>query len=151
MAIREWWQQASRRQRIGAVAGVVYLAYALLGWLVLSPLVRKEVVSVLSEQLGREVVLEDFTFNPLGLAITAEGFAIRDPHGADLVAFDELYVDFELSSLFRWSWHFDVVSLVQPRIHVARLADESLSFDDIVKRVQARDARERWHSTHLHR
>src|SRR5690606_24833211 len=49
------------------------------------------------------------------------------------------YVDFELSSLFRWSWHFDVVSLVQPRIHVARLADESLSFDDIVKRVQARD------------
>lgn len=139
MAIREWWQQASRRQRIGAVAGGVYLAYALFGWLVLSPLVRKEVVSVLSEQLGREVVLEDFTFNPLGLAITAEGFAIRDPHGADLVAFDELYVDFELSSLFRWSWHFDVISLVQPRIHVTRLADESLSFDDIVKRVQASD------------
>lgn len=139
MAITEWWQQAGRRQRIGAVAGMAYLAYALLGWLVLSPLVRKEVVSVLSEQLGREVVLEDFTFNPLGLAITAEGFAIRDPHGADLVAFDELYVDFELSSLFRWSWHFDVISLVQPRIHVTRLADESLSFDDIVKRVQAGD------------
>ena len=139
MAIREWWQQASRRQRIGAVAGVVYLAYALLGWLVLSPLVRKEVVSVLSEQLGREVVLEDFTFNPLGLAVTAEGFAIRDPHGADLVAFDELYIDFELSSLFRWSWHFDEISLVQPRIHVTRLADESLSFEDIVKRVQAND------------
>lgn len=137
MAIRDWWQQATRRQRIGAVAGLVYIAYALLGWLVLSPLVRKEVVSVLSEQLGREVVLEDFTFNPLGLAITAEGFAIRDPHGADLVAFDELYVDFELSSLLRWSWHFDVISLVQPRIHVTRLADESLSFDDIVKRIQS--------------
>ena len=92
MAITEWWQRAGRRQRIGAVAGVVYLAYALLGWLVLSPWVRKEVVSVLSEQLGREVVLEDFTFNPLGLAITAEGFAIRDPHGADLVAFGRLFL-----------------------------------------------------------
>ncbi|MCB1836751.1 MAG: DUF748 domain-containing protein [Alcanivoracaceae bacterium] len=140
MAIREWWQRAGRRQRIGAVAGAAYLAYVLLGWLVLSPLVRKEVVSVLSEQLGREVVLEHFTFNPLGLAITAEGFAIRDPHGADLVAFDELYVDFELSSLLRWSWHFDEISLVKPRIHVTRLADESLSFDDILNRVQADSA-----------
>src|SRR5690606_41214446 len=133
MAIRDWWQRAGRRQRTGAVAGVIYLAYALFGWLVLSPLVRKEVVSVLSEQLGREVVLEDFTFNPLGLAITAEGFAVRDPHGADLVAFDELYVDFELSSLLRCSWHCDVISLVQPRTHVTRLAHAALTHDDLSK------------------
>lgn len=140
MAVGSWWQQASRRQRIGAVAGGAYLVYALTGWLVVSPLVREEIVETLSQQLGRDVVLQDFTFNPVGLAITAEDFAIRDPHGADLVAFDELYVDFELSSLLRWSWHFDVVSLVRPRIHVARLADESLSFDDIVTRLETSES-----------
>ena len=140
MAIRDTWQRASRRQRILAVLAALYLVYALLGYFLLSPLVRKEIVAQLSDLTGRDVVLERFTFNPVGLAVTAENFALRDPDGEDFVAFDEFYADFELSSLFRWSWHFDEVALVRPRIRVTQEQDMSLNFDDILAHIDAASA-----------
>ncbi len=137
MQMKQRWQQASGRQRLGVVLALVYLVYVLLGYFLLSPLVRKEIVAQLTDLTGRDVVLERFTFNPLGLAVTAEGFALKDPDGADFIAFEEFYADFELSSLLRWSWHFDEIALVRPQILVTQEADESLNFDDIIARINS--------------
>ena len=140
MKIKERWQQASTRQRVLTVLASVYVLYALLGYFVLSPIARDQIVAVVSEETGRDVTLERFTFNPLGLAITAENFALKDPDGEDFVAFDEFYADFELSSLFRLSWHFDDITLVRPRIRVTQEQNESLNFDDIIQRIQDQDS-----------
>lgn len=137
MNIKERWQQASKRQRILSVLAAVYVLYALLGYFVLSPIARDQIITVVSEETGRDVTLERLTFNPFGLAITAENFAITDPDGEDFIAFDEFYADFELSSLFRLSWHFDEITLVRPRIRVTQEQNETFNFDDIIQKIQA--------------
>ena len=137
MSFRTHWQAASRRQRIASIVVLVWLLYALLGYFLLSPWLRSALVDTVSELTGREVVLEKAVFNPLALSISVQDFAVRDADGSDLFAFDEFYANFQLSSLFRWSIHFDRISLFAPRGRVVQSGPDSFNFDDIVARLAA--------------
>ncbi|MCC1495527.1 DUF748 domain-containing protein [Alcanivorax sp. 1008] len=139
MSLSTHWQAASRRQRIVSILVLVWMLYALLGYFVLSPWLRSTVVTEVSELTGREVVLQKAVFNPLALSLSLQGFALRDLDGTDLFAFDELYANFQLSSLFRWSIHFDRISLYEPRGRVVQSGPQSFNFDDIVARLSAED------------
>ncbi|MDF1630101.1 MAG: DUF748 domain-containing protein [Alcanivoracaceae bacterium] len=137
MSFSTHWQAASRRQRIISIVALVWMLYALLGYFLLSPWLRGALVATVSELTGREVVLQKAVFNPLALSLSLQGFALRDQDGTDLFAFDELYANFQLSSLFRWSIHFDRISLYQPRGRVVQSGPQSFNFDDIVARLSA--------------
>lgn len=137
MSLRTHWQAASRRQRITSIVTLVWLLYALLGYFVLSPWLRSTLVDSVSQMTGREVVLEKAVFNPLALSLSLQDFALRDADGGDLLAFDEFYVNFQLSSLFRWSIHFDRISLYAPRGRVVQTAPQHFNFDDIIARLAA--------------
>ena len=133
MQFRERWQAWSRRQKLLSVAALVYAAYAVIGLLVVSPLIQERLVRELAAATGREVSLGDFVFNPVGLAVTATDFRLLDEDGTEFIAFDELYVDFELSSLLRWSWYFDVIELQRPRVQVTQTGARSFNFDDLLR------------------
>jgi hypothetical protein len=135
MSFRTHWQAASSRQRTASILMLVWLLYALLGYFLLSPWLRSTLISTVAELTGREVVLEKVVFNPLALSLSLQDFAVRDPDGTDLLAFDEFYANFELSSLFRWSIHFDRISLYAPRGRVVQSGPQSFNFDDIVARL----------------
>lgn len=139
VGLRGRWQAATVWQRRGVIAASIYIVYALLGYFLISPIARDQIVAQLSAQTGRDVVLDELIFNPLALSVTANGFAFKDPDGTDFVAFEQLYLDFELSSLFRWSWHFDDISLVKPHIRVTQHADESLNFEDLIVKLSQPD------------
>ena len=142
MDIRTRWQQASRRQRIAIVLAAVWLLYALLGYYLLSPWLRSTLVSTVSELTGRPVELERVVFNPLALSLSVQGFALRDADNGTLFGFDELYANFQLSSLLRWSWHFDQISLFAPAGRVVRTGEDNFNFDDIVARLAAAEETE---------
>src|SRR5690554_5346357 len=129
------WQAASRRQRIALVLLLIWLLYALLGYFLLSPWLRSAVIQNVSELTGREVVLEKVVFNPLALSLSVQDFALRDKDGTDLFGFDEFYANFQLSSLLRWSIHFDRISLYAPRGRVVQTGADRFNFDDIVARL----------------
>lgn len=129
---RDWWRQRPRKHKILLIALVVYGLYGLAGYFGGSPWLRSAIVDGLSEATGREVQLERAVFNPYGLAVTLEDFAFFDPDGEAFVAFDRVHLDFELSSLFRWSWHFDVFELEGPRVRVTRNPDGGFNFDDLL-------------------
>ncbi|MFN3714568.1 MAG: DUF748 domain-containing protein [Alcanivoracaceae bacterium] len=137
MTFRTRWQQTSSRQRIAAVLALLWLLYVLGGYFVLSPVLRNVLVSSVADMTGREVVLERAVFNPAALSVSLRGFALRDDDGTDLLAFDEFYANFELSSLLRWSWHFDRISLYGPRVRVVQTGAEQFNFDDILTRLTA--------------
>lgn len=137
MSIRTRWQAASRRQRIALILATLWLLYALLGYLLLSPWLRGALVSTLSELAGREVTVEKVVFNPLALSLSVQGFALKDDDGGTLFGFEEFYANFQLSSLFRWSWHFDEISLFAPVGRVVHTGNRSFNFDDIVARLTA--------------
>lgn len=146
LSFRRRWHTASRKQRTLAVITGLYLLYALLGFLVVSPVARQQVVTTLSEATGREVRLDTLRFNPLLLSITAEGFALVDGDGTEFIAFDRFHANFQLSSLFRRSWHFRDISLEQPRVQVTQLAEGRFNFDDLLPPAEELPAEQAHHA-----
>jgi len=128
------------RTRTAAIwAGSALALYAIAGFLVAPPIVRLQLESVLGEQLGRKVAVERVRINPFALSASVRGFAIKEREGdRDLFAFDELYVDFTLSSLFRLAPVVESVHLARPAVRVVRNPDKSYSFQDILDRFAGR-------------
>ena len=119
--------------------GGVLAAYAIVGFLVAPPIVRSQLESILAEQLGRKVTVERVRINPFALSASVLGFGVKEREGeGSLVAFDELYLDFTLSSLFRLAPVVEEVRLVKPAIRVVRNEDKSYSFQDILDRFASR-------------
>lgn len=142
MDIRTRWQQASRRQRIAVMLAGAWLIYALLGYFLLSPWLRGTLQDTVSEMTGRQVELEKVVFNPLALSLSVQGFALKDTDGGTLFGFEEFYANFQLSSLFRWSWHFEQISLFAPTGRVVQTGADSFNFDDIVARFAVEEQAE---------
>ena len=133
------WQQAKGWQRLAMFGALLYLLYALIGYFLLSSLARDTLRSTLSEITGRDVQVERVVFNPLTLSITVHEFSIPDDTGEPLFAFQQFHVNFQLSSLPRWSWHFKRIALLEPQIQLARLADEDFNFSGLLAQLTQGD------------
>ena len=107
---------------------VGFLGYTVLGFFLLPPLVRVIAVKQLSKQLDRPVTIQKVRLNPYRLSATVRGLLIKDQDGAPLVSWDEVYVNFQLSSLFSHAWVFKEVSLSQPFVRVRVNPDYTLNF-----------------------
>ncbi len=113
------------------------MVYTITGFFIVPPIIQKQIVKNAATKLGREVVLEKVRFNPLNLSLSLQGFALKDPDGATFVGFDEFYVNFQTSSLFRWAYTFKEVRLDSLRTHVRLMPDGKPNFADIVERTEA--------------
>ena len=113
----------------------VLLFYTVLGFFLLPPIVRVIAVKQLSKHLDRPVTIQKVRLNPYRLSATIRGLLIKDKDGAPLVSWDEVYVNFQLASLFTHAWVFKEVSLSQPFVRVRVNKDYTLNFSDIVARL----------------
>jgi len=128
-----------RARTIAIWAGSVLALYAIAGFLVAPPIVRSQLESRLTEQLGRKVTVERVRINPFALSASVLGLSIKEREGdGSLFAFDELYVDFTLSSLFRLAPVIESVHLARPAVRVVRNEDKTYSFQDILDRFASR-------------
>jgi len=93
----------------------------------------------MTEQLGRQVKVERVRINPFALSAAIVGFDLKERDGsASALAFDELYVDFTLSSLFRFAPVIEGLRLAGLHVRAVRLEDKSYSFQDIIDRFASR-------------
>lgn len=90
------------------------LAYALLGFVVIPFVITSVVLPDVSDQLGRSVAAQDVQFNPFVLSLNVRGFEIQESDHSPLLGFDELFVNFQLSSIFRQAYTFDEIRLTMP-------------------------------------
>src|SRR4029077_9693945 len=128
-----------RTRTIAIWAGSALALYAIVGFLVAPPIVRSQLESIMGEQLGRKVAVERVRINPFALSVSVMGFAIKDRDGdGNFFVFDELYVDFTLSSLFRLAPVIESLHLAGPAVRVVRNPDKSYSFQDILDRFAGR-------------
>jgi hypothetical protein len=108
------------------------LAYAILGFLVLPPIIRAVAASQLSRQLDREVSIRAVRLNPFVLSATVRGLLIKDEDGQPFVSWDEVYVNFQLSSFLGHPWVFKEVRAIRPYIRAQMNHDYTLNFSDII-------------------
>jgi hypothetical protein len=79
--------------------------------------------------------VEQVRFNPFALSLTLRGFELADLGGERFIGFEELYVNFQLSSMFRRAFTFAEISLTAPDGLMKVLPDGSLNFSDLISKL----------------
>jgi hypothetical protein len=120
-----------RRKLLFWILGLL-LFYAILGFLILPPIVRAVAVKQLSRQLDREVSIQKVRINPFALSTTVRGLLIKDQDGQPFISWDEVYVNFQLSSFFGHAWVFKEISVTKPFARVQINRDYTLNFSDLI-------------------
>ena len=123
----------SRKQRklLFWIVGLV-LFYTVLGFLILPPIIRSVAAKQLSQQLGREVTIQQVKLNPYAFSATVRGLLIKEKSGDPFVSWDEVYVNFRPTSVFQHPWILKEVSTSRPFIHVQVNSNGIFNFSDIL-------------------
>lgn len=116
--LQPWWDW--RRKRFWLLVAV--LVWTLFGFFGAPPLVERSIKSAIQDT-GREIDIADVAINPYVLSLRIDGLEIRDPDSTPLIAFDTLFVNFQLSSLFRWAWTFDEIRLTGLHVEEERFVE----------------------------
>jgi uncharacterized protein involved in outer membrane biogenesis len=107
------------RARLGVLVLVIAL-YAALGFLLAPWLLQKNAIEGVRETLDSELSVKHIAINPFALSLRIDGLVLKDPVGAPLVSADQIYVNFQLSSIFRWALTFDEIRLDAPNLYLDR-------------------------------
>ena len=117
MAVRDNWLNP-RRKRFWAIIAV--LVYTLAGFFLVPKLIKNGIINAVRDELGREARIGQTAVNPYLLTLRMQDFEVDDRDSVKLVGFDELLVDFELSSLLRWAWTFREINLTGAYFFIER-------------------------------
>ena len=115
-----------------AVVVVLLVAYTLAGFLLVPRLIRTSVPRYAEEQLKRRAEIGEVRWNPFLFKLEIKNFRLQEPDGRPLVGFDRLFVDFELTSLFRAAWTFADIELDAPRVDAVLTADGRLNLAELL-------------------
>jgi hypothetical protein len=96
------------------------LLYTSGGFLLAPWLITSQVIPSIADDLGRTIQLEKLKINPYTLSVEAQGFKFTELDGAPLFNFSRLFINFQLSSVFRRAWTFREITLEQPDIDFIR-------------------------------
>ncbi len=107
--------------------------FALVGFFVVPPVLKSVLTKQLTTALHREASIREVRVNPFTLSATLRGFAVKEPKSPEtFVSFEELYINLEASSLFRWGVVVKELRLTKPFFRVVRHQDESYNFSDLL-------------------
>lgn len=115
------------------------LVVGLLGFFALPHFLRPFLEQKLSDALHRPVKVAELAINPYAMSATVKGFSVGQKEGAgELIAFDELYVNLEASSLIHLAPVVNQLRLTGPRLHLVRTPDKRYNVSDLIEEFLAR-------------
>jgi hypothetical protein len=126
-----------RRKQLAVWTAAGFLLYTVLGGFLLPPIVRVIAAKQLSKTLDRPVTIQKVRLNPYTLAARIQGLSIQEKDGAPLVSWEEVYVNFQLASLFNHAWVLKEVSFSRPFVRLQINKDYTLNFSDILARLSS--------------
>jgi uncharacterized protein involved in outer membrane biogenesis len=122
-----------RTRKIAVWAVSITVALGILIGLVAPPLLRGWLAGDLSKRLHRDVTIEQIRLNPYAMTATVRGFLMKQRESqATAVSFDELHVNLQIASLWRWAPVIRELRLVKPYIHIVRNEDFKYNFHDLI-------------------
>ncbi len=112
--------------------GIVLLIYTLAGFFLVPAIIKSQMLKRLPALTKRQVAIQQVKFNPYVLSLTIRGFSLKEPDGEVFSSFDEFYVNFQLSSIFKHAWVFDEISLKKPFVQVTYREDGNFNFANLI-------------------
>jgi len=114
------------------ITAVLILVYAIFGFFIAPPVLESNLISGITEHLGRKAKVDAIKINPFSLSVTIKGFELSEPDGEHFFGFAEFYVNFQLSSAFRRAYTFHEVRLIAPDCCIKILPDDRMNFSDLL-------------------
>jgi hypothetical protein len=102
--------------------------YALLGFFLAPYLLEKNLVEAMRQDFDAELRVENIEINPFVLSLRITGLELDNPEGAPTARIQEIFTNFQLSSLFRLALTFDEVRLSSAELFVARDKSGNMNF-----------------------
>ena len=124
-----------RFKKIGLIILSLFFIYVIAGFWIVPPLLKDQLQHRLADMLGRKVTIGAIKLNPLTLSATTSQLTIHEIDGGPFAGFDRLYVNAELSSLFRWAITIKDIQLSAPFAELRLMADGKMNIDDLVAKV----------------
>jgi hypothetical protein len=114
------------------LAGLVAF-YLLFAWFGFEPLTRWLAPKIVADKSAHRLTIERARFDPLRLTVRLGGIKLAQPDGKPLLGFNELLVDFQLSSLFKRAYTFKEVRLSEPDVQIDVDGDGRLNWMRLVE------------------
>ena len=118
--IRSLADYLKSRRKFLSVTSITVAVYAVLGFFLVPWLVGKGAIQTVRENFDAELRLEMVEVNPFLLTLRLRGFELDGPDGSPAARAAEIFINFQLSSLFRWAWTFDEFRVTSPELFIAR-------------------------------
>src|SRR5690242_3546463 len=135
-----WNLLSNRKRKITLWTVGLLLFYTITGFLILPPIVRSVATKQISKQLDRAVSIQQVKINPFALSTTIRGLMIKDRDGEPFVSWDEVYVNFQLSSFFGRAWVFKEISITRPFVRGQMNQDGTFNFSDLIAKFSTNNA-----------
>ncbi|HET8722217.1 MAG TPA: DUF748 domain-containing protein [Nitrospira sp.] len=94
------------------------LVYTLVGFFLIPYVIKAHVLPAVSDQLHRPVTVKEVQFNPFVLSLKMTGFEIQEQDATPIIGFDELFINFQTSSLLRRAYVFDEIRFAMPYVSI---------------------------------
>lgn len=119
---------------VAIIAALIGL-YALLGFKVAPGFVRNKAVEYVRAEYGRELTLGEIRIHPFKLQFEARDIAFPDADGERMLGLARLFVDFEVSSLWKRAFYFSEVDLESPYVRALIRPDGAMNLADLAPRT----------------
>lgn len=132
----------SRRTRKTVwILAIVLVLFGLFGFLAAPSIIRGQIEKRASAALDRPVTLGKVHLNPYTLRLDLDQLHIGERGGKErFVDIDRVTVDASWAALFRLAPVLDELTVQNPRIRIARTADQRFNFSDIIDRYASQPA-----------
>ncbi|MCP4333687.1 MAG: DUF748 domain-containing protein [Gammaproteobacteria bacterium] len=118
------------------------MVYALLGFLLAPYLLEKNLVEIMQQDFDAELRVEKIEINPFVLSLRINGLELDNPDGEPSARIEEIFTNFQLSSIFRLALTFDEIRFSSPELFVARDESGNMDFSYLIKPGEDGDADE---------
>lgn len=113
-----------------------FLFFVIAGFFVVPPLAKYLLVKNLSENLHRDVSINQIKVNPLKLTVALKGAVVKEKETSEAVlSFDEFFANIQAISLFKRAIVISEIRLTKPYVKLIRDEHGSYNFSDLIEKT----------------
>lgn len=109
------------------------LIYPILGFLVLPPILKSQLESVVAKETNSKLSINNIRFNPFSFKIEVSGVSLKTLEGKKIASFEMLEANLQPLWLFRFALHLKSITLKNPELFVLYNQDKTLNLSKIFK------------------
>ena len=116
-----------------------FVAFTLVGFFGLPPILKSILTKQLSENLHRSVTINQIKINPYALSIAVRGLTVKEKESSEtFLSCEEIFLNLESLSALKRALILSEIRLKQPFIKITQHPDRSYNFSDLIEKKETK-------------